>query len=76
MPRSTLTLEIVQPGEKAADVVHAVITALGIAAAEGRDDAFVRLTSPMAYPVALTKAKRALFMTDPNGEYVRVLEGQ
>lgn len=76
MPRSTLTLEILQPGERTAEVVHAVITALGVEEAEGRDDAFVRLTSPMAYPVALTRAKRALFMADPGGEHVRVLEGQ
>lgn len=29
-----------------------------------------------AYPVALTKTKRAVFMVDPNEESLRVLEGQ
>jgi hypothetical protein len=75
--RSIITLEILQPGDRAAELLHAVHVALDVQVAEGRDDQFVRLTSDVAYPVALTKAERALWSAgDPNGEIVRVMTGQ
>lgn len=76
MPRSTVTLEVLQPGDRTARVLEAVLEALGAERVEGRDDGFVRVRSGMAYPVALTRVRRVLFMHDPGGEFVRVLEGQ
>lgn len=74
MPSSRLVLEILQPSQRAEDLVSAVAEALGVEPERGED--LARFDCPaMAYPVARNKAVRALSRaSDPGGEVVRVLE--
>jgi hypothetical protein len=71
-----VVLEILQPSQRAEELVAAVAEALGVEPVRGEDLARFDCAA-MAYPVARTKAVRALSRAgDPGGEVVRVLEGQ
>lgn len=76
MPSSNVTLEILQPGPRALELVAAVAAAYGVET-PAVEDGFARFSAPAAYPVARQRAQRALFLAgDGAGEVVRVLTGQ
>lgn len=76
MPSSNVTLEVLQPGPRALELVEAVAAAYGVDA-PAVEDGFARLVAPMAYPVARQRAQRALYLAgDGGGLVVRVLTGQ